>query len=258
VPKGRSVKGLNIPEGRKKCEDDGVKRFLAAMLKLVIALAIGLGFFGLVTSGMACGPSFQAIYEGNARFEHCYALEENGQTVVNDKVDCWRDWSEHYTYGQTRDRISYATARYVALSQSTSAPTDEAMMMGAPGMTPRQSTITAPAPTNAFAPPPKVLDDLDGSMSTRAPRPSEQPTVLGSGADSGTSAAKIAAVVALPGQALPGQDCTNGCSTKLRDCNDACSTPTADAAAGAAKSKTAACTACEKTYRGCMRACFSK
>ena len=78
----------------------------------------------LLTSMLGCGPSFHAIYEGNARFEHCYALEENPQTGMKDRADCWRDWSEHYTYGQTRDRIQYATARYVALSQAPNVPTE--------------------------------------------------------------------------------------------------------------------------------------
>ena len=95
-------------------------------MRRFFAVILGIGAF---SAALACGPSFQAIYEGNARFEHCYALEENGQTPMIDKSDCWRDWSEHYTYGQTRDRIHYATDRYVALSQSTSAPTDEAMTM---------------------------------------------------------------------------------------------------------------------------------
>src|SRR5262245_15726431 len=93
--------------------------------------------FALVSAASAalaaCGPSFQVIYEGNSRFEHCYALEENPQASMPAKAACWRDWSEHYTYGQTRDRINYATARYVALSEAPNAPTDEALMMAAPG-----------------------------------------------------------------------------------------------------------------------------
>ena len=63
--------------------DDGVKRCLGVLLGLLGLL--------LVVGGMACGPSFQAIYEGNSRFEHCYALEENAQTAMHDKADCWRD-----------------------------------------------------------------------------------------------------------------------------------------------------------------------
>ena len=108
-----------------------------------IAPVVGAAGLGAVA---ACGPSFQAVYEGNARFEHCYALEENPQVSMPEKAACWRDWSEHYTYGQTRDRVHYATARYVALSEARDAPTDEALMMAAPGETPRRSTITAPAP----------------------------------------------------------------------------------------------------------------
>ena len=122
--------------------DDGVPR-LASLIVVASGAAAVIG----------CGPSFQAVYEGNARFEHCYALEENPQMAMPDKASCWRDWSEHYTYGQTRDRIQYAIARYVALSQAPRVPTDEALMMAAPGERPRVSTITAPAPTDAFATP---------------------------------------------------------------------------------------------------------
>ncbi len=35
------------------------------------ALCVSLATFAMA-AGLACGPSFQAIYEGNARFEHCY------------------------------------------------------------------------------------------------------------------------------------------------------------------------------------------
>ena len=178
---------------------------------------------------LSCGPSFQAIYEGNARFEHCYALEERQQTPLDEKADCWHDWSTRYTYGQTRDRINYATARYVALSQTI--PTDEAMMMAAPGMTQRTSNITAPAPTNAFAPPPKVLEMPDASVG-RPSRPSEIPVMVGTGGSSVDAGDGGPA----PGSApLPGTECAEGCSAKFR----ACGGP-----------------ACEKTYRACMRACM--
>jgi hypothetical protein len=205
----------------------------------------------MLVVGAACGPSFQVIYEGNARFEHCYALEENAQTLVPEKADCWRDWSEHYTFGQTRDRIHYATARYVALSQSTNVPTDEAMMMAAPGMTPRQSTITAPAPTNAFAPPPKVLEDYPDASAGKPPRPSERPVIVGSGppsVDAGPGSAGAG-----PSGVLPAADCGEGCARSFRECNATCASADAGVAAGA---KTATCVACEKSYKGCMRGCF--
>lgn len=222
MPDARSVKGPELPQ--KKCEDDGVKRFVGVLL--------GVAVLG---GALACGPSFQAIYEGNARFEHCYALEENAQTAMPEKADCWRDWSEHYTYGQTRDRIHYATARYVALSQSSNVPTDEAMMMAAPGMTPRQSVITAPAPTNAFAPPPKVLEDWGDASTGKAPRPSEVPTVVGVGGASTSVDAGPAPKPVPPPAPLPAADCGDGCKAKFRDCDGG---------------------QCDKTYRACMRGCF--
>jgi hypothetical protein len=179
----------------------------------------------------ACGPSFQAIYEGNARFEHCYALEERQEKPVTEKAECWHDWSERYTYGQTRDRIQYAIARYVALSQSANVPTDEAMMMAAPGVTPRVSTITAPAPTNAFAPPPKVLEG-----DAEPPRPLEKPRVVG------TPETPPAAPPPTP---LPSADCSATCNEGYRGCAGTC------VDAGPTK-----CAACDKTYRACMRGCF--
>jgi hypothetical protein len=209
-------------------------------VKRLLGVLLGTGILG---GALACGPSFQAIYEGNSRFEHCYALEENAQKGMQEKQDCWRDWSEHYTYGQTRDRIHYATARYVALSQSSNVPTDEAMMMAAPGMTPRQSTITAPAPTNAFAPPPKVLDEADGGLLGGRPlRPSEMTTtVIFAGAPTGPDASTSAIIVPLdasvapPPVRTPAEDCTDACAAKFRECKTG---------------------PCDKTYRTCMRACL--
>lgn len=63
-----------------------VKRFCGILLLSASAI-------GALGGALACGPSFQAIYEGNARFEHCYALEENAQTGMREKAECWRDWS---------------------------------------------------------------------------------------------------------------------------------------------------------------------
>jgi len=200
---------------------------------LAVAIAGGAG---------ACGPSFQAVYEGNARFEHCYALEENPQVAMPEKASCWRDWSERYTYGQTRDRIHYATARYVALSEARELPTDEAMMMAAPGEAPRLSTITAPTPTNAFAPPPKVLDDGGQLRSSNvySGDPSNVPMSLLDAAPAAPGASAGAARRADP---LPANACADGCASDFRSCTAACD-------AGPK------CDGCNKTYKTCMRGCF--
>jgi hypothetical protein len=208
------------------------------MIDLMGAARAGVGLF-VAAALTACGPSFQAIYEGNARFEHCYALEENPQASMPDKAACWRDWSERYTYGQTRDRIHYATARYVALSEARNIPTDEALMMAAPGETPRRSTITAPAPTNAFAPPPKVLAPSDSVVA--ASRPESPPNTPVLAVDAGASALMTAV-------ALPATTCTDRCAGDFQSCNGGCQ--------GDAGTPKKACQTCLKTYRACMRDCF--
>ncbi len=199
----------------------------------------------LATGLVACGPSFQAIYEGNARFEHCYALEENPQAPMPTKAACWRDWSERYTYGQTRDRIHYATARYVALSQAPSLPTDEALMMAAPGEAPRLSSITAPAPTNAFAPPPKVLEAaaVEGPA---APDPSDVASIPVLGVDAGTPSDAARAPT------LPAASCMARCANGFQECSAKGECSGIDANAQRTKS----CEACPRTYRLCMRNCF--
>lgn len=203
----------------------------------------------------ACGPGFQAVYEGNSRFEHCYGLEETPQATMREKADCWRDWSDHYTYGQTRDRIQYAIARYVALSQAPNVPTDEALMMAAPGVTPRVSTITAPAPTNAFAPPPKVLDVDGGSgFVGLAPPPSAAGTAATAVAP--PSAAKAAAAPKDAGAALPEDRANARSELPGALCEDRCKSAFATCKDGAKPDAGDPARSCEPAYKKCMRGCF--
>jgi hypothetical protein len=193
------------------------------------ALAVVSGVVALACG--ACGPSYQALYEGDARFEHCYALEESGAVTMTQKRDCWRGWIVHFTYGQTRDRVEYAAARYRALARAPQAPTDEAMMEAAPGEG-RTTSITAPAPTSAFAPPPKTLEESPDGGDGNA-------VVTAGYADAGPG-------VVNEEQALqpPGSACTTGCDAAWSRCRDC------DAGAK--------CEACTATYKKCMRTCFAK
>jgi hypothetical protein len=189
-------------------------------------------------AALACGPSYQALYEGDARFEHCYALEETGAATMGQKRDCWHDWTHRYTYGQTRDRVEYAYARYNALSRAPQTPTDEAMMEAAPGEG-RSSAIAAPAPTSAFAPPPKVLDDPDAQAQTE-----ELPGYLdaGVGFDFGRDAA-----VAEP-------SCAGGCDDALAKCRESegCG---GDGGVPARAGRKIACAACARAYAKCEKKC---
>jgi hypothetical protein len=179
---------------------------------------------------VACGPSYQALYEGDARFEHCYALEEGGQASMPQKSECWRDWTARYTYGQTRDRIEYAAARLRALQRAPQAPTDEALMEAAPGEGRLLSNVDAPAPTSAFAPPP-------GVMAASSAHPEQ---TLPGYIDGGAGFVKEEAPAEPPGSA-----CGTSCDATWSRCKSTCG-------AGAK------CDGCARDYKRCMRSCFAK
>ena len=172
---------------------------------------------------MACGPSFQTMYENDARFEHCYALEE-GAASLQQKSDCWGDWTHNHTYGQTRDRVEYARNRREALLAVPDQPTDEAMMQAAPGETKAGDTAAAPTPTNAFAPPPK-LDSRDG------------------GSAPATTWIAEAGVAPAPVIRPPGAECIDECSASWNACRQNCGLK---------------CDGCDKNAKSCVSNCMTK
>ena len=201
--------------------------------------------FVLALLATGCGPSFQAIYEGDARFEHCYAMDDNPSTPLQTKSDCWSDWTKHYTYGQTRDRVEYAAMRFRALARVPNAPTDEAMMGAAPGEGATKSSLSAPAPTSAFAPPPKTEEVADaGSAALAASLP-------GAGAQppSGDAGAHKASV-----PEPPHATCLEGCGDTWQTCKAACAS--AAGPLGDTPRPPGACPACDRTYGRCAKGCF--
>lgn len=197
-------------------------------------------------AGTACGPSFQVVYEGDLRFEHCYALDENPNVLMQQKSDCWSDWLKHYTYGQTRDRVEFAAIRFRAISRAGALPTDEAIMGAAPGEA-AGTSLAAPAPTNAFAPPPQILVDNDGGATASLPlsalpiasaRPPDPARVAATPARSSKGGAPVGDA-ARP----PGAPCVESCGETWQSCRSACgSSP---------------CAACDSAYGRCAHACFS-
>lgn len=173
---------------------------------------------GAAASG--CGPSFQAVHDGEARFEHCYALDESPTEPIFRKAGCWDDWTQHYTYGQTRDRVQYAAQRQRALSRA-GLPTDEAMMGAAPGEGIATGGVAAPLPTSAFAPPPKTLETDAGAPSST------------------TAAPTVTAVPALPRSAAA--HCADECESASTSCRTEC--------------RGKKCDECDRTMKACLRKC---
>ena len=179
-------------------------------------------------SGLACGPSFQVVYEGDSRFEHCYALDENPNVLMQQKSDCWSDWISHYTYGQTRDRVEFAAVRYRAIMRAGALPTDEAVMGAAPGEGSGLS-VGAPGPTNAFASPPKTLEEDAGGAPAPAPWVAPPPPDVSSPSNP--------PVAPTPALMPPGAGCVDGCSEKWQACRTKCGS--------------SACNACDRAYGAC-------
>jgi hypothetical protein len=179
-------------------------------------------------AGVACGPSFQAVYEGELHFEHCYALD---QMNVGDeaKKDCWREWLRGYTYGQSNDRVEYAATRFSELSLDPTLPSEDTRDAGPRRPRRPESTVAAPMPTNAFAPPP--------NMSASEVR---DPAGASGAAKTTVDAGRPARVSSV--QLVPGAECLSTCEARWSGCREGC--------------KAGACDACDKTYRTCAPTCF--
>ena len=150
----------------------------------------------LASSGLvACGPSFQAVYECDVHFEHCYALDES-VVSADAKKECWRDWLHGYTYGQSRDRVEYGGTRYSQLSLDPTLPSEDV------SSTQSKRTVAAPVPTSAFAPPPNVSSDGHDA------RAGAQPTVAIS---------------------APGAECGDACAQRWTSCRSVCKDGACDA-----------------------------
>lgn len=210
------------------------------ILSPTFAAAVVFGGLGL---GIGCGPSYQVIHEGEARFEHCYALDESATATLTTKAACWDDFIRNHTYGQTRDRLAYAVRRRTLLQQVPELPTDEALMMAAPGGGAAQGNAT-PAPTNVYAPPPR----LQGEQSRDA----------GAGNNPNTIVSLPAAAAALPTAAgsanwvAPASSTASGISTPYDTCLKTCR----EGWDGCAATNKAGIPKCDATYKSCLRNCL--
>jgi hypothetical protein len=188
----------------------GVRSRLAALAIVATVASLAAG------GALGCGPSFQSIYEGDVRFEHCYAVDESQRAPGSEKLACWHDWLRTYTYGQTADRVEYAAARYHLLKTGDAPFALDALADGPTERPTARQTIGGPEPTSAFAPPPNV-----------APPP-----------PASTQRSEPMSVAARP----PGSECGDDCSRSWRECRQSC--------------KDGECSRCDASSRSCMSACF--
>ncbi len=189
-------------------------------------VALGAGFALAVVGVGGCGASFQAVYDGDVRFEHCYALDESSGISRDQKEECWRDWTKNYTYGQTRDKIEYAVSRRLALSRVAELPTDDATKQAAPGEGIRKNVITAPMPTSAFVPPPTTLPEAEAGQRAQGP----------------TKVSDLQRPQSVPQIRPPAAECTDECTKTWTGCKKDCVGAT--------------CDACDTSDKTCVLACM--
>jgi hypothetical protein len=171
----------------------------------------------LVWVACSCGPSYQAVNECDARFEHCYALDLTAGASPGNRRTCWREWLRGYTYGQSRDRVEYAATRLSQLSLESTVPREG--LPNSRSSADAASNAPLPIPTNAFFPPPNVAEIATPTASSVAEK---SPAASASRA--------------------PGSECTDACVSQWRVCRDPCAGTT--------------CSACDGKYRACASACF--
>ncbi|HMJ54398.1 MAG TPA: hypothetical protein VK540_20090 [Polyangiaceae bacterium] len=187
-----------------------------------------------------CSPTYQSLYEGDVRFEHCYRVDEERQAPITDKLQCWRDWTRHYGHGQSRDRVGYALARERTLAQALAAGEQ-----AAPHRAAGPSQRTLPQPTDALAPSPRTMTAASAAAEAGAngePTSTGRPRSTGGAAAIGVGSA-AAPETSVPLVDAPGATCAGACGKTWTSCRQSC--------------KAIACrSTCDEGYRGCMRACF--
>lgn len=197
------------------------RRFTLAC-KGVAALA---GVLGWAAAAAGCGASYQSIYEGEVRFEHCYRLDEEPDIPLTQRRECWKEWTRFYTYGQTRDRLEYALKRQRELSGQIQNPGGSPVEAD-----PSESArLVAPAPTSPFEPPPHLHSAAHDAGTTEA------------GIDPKAIEALLAA-----NESAPGQRCMLGCLRSWHDCVGTCQ-----------KAEEPCRKTCDDGFRGCVSRCVT-
>lgn len=101
----------------------------------------------------ACGASYQYVYEGDVRFEHCYRLDADPSINSQTRLACWSEWTRGHTAGQTLDRVDYARRREAALRSGDPTPQGPTLLTGrTPAVTSQTFALNArPTPTAGTA-----------------------------------------------------------------------------------------------------------
>lgn len=188
----------------------------------------------------ACGPNYRYVYDGEAAFERCYALDYDQDATPSTRQQCWAAWLQSYSYGAGLDRVEYARMRSTPQGAAAASPDGAAASApGAPPAPPPASARPSAPEIDARMPPPSVRSaPLDGGAD-----PWGRAQISGGGNPVG--APPPTAAPAAPEAEPPGAACSTDCHEAWHGCGRRCA------------GNDAACVArCDDAYRECMRGCF--
>lgn len=170
-------------------------------------------FAAVLALASGCGPSFEAIQEGDLRFAHCDRLDLDPKIAPSHRLHCWREWRRVYTYGQTRDRVEYAQRR---IAEVLSGDRDPAFVLPDGTGVRRQDDVPA-APNPALSSPPPIV-------------PLPEPTESRDGDPVGVSTGCRSRCETTRADCAPGCESQptgcNACESSLQACLDNCKTRT--------------------------------
>lgn len=183
----------------------------------------------------ACGPNYRYVYDGEAAFERCYALDYDDAATAPTRQQCWSAWLQSYSFGAGADRIDYARAHANGQAPQPVAPP-------APrAMAPLPPAATVPA-MEPFAPPAGPLTSTPAMTQEAASAWRREQISVGGNA---VAAPPPTAAPAAPESEPPGASCATECHGTWHTCGTRCT------------GNDAACVArCDDGYRECMRGCF--
>jgi hypothetical protein len=163
---------------------------------------------------VSCGASIQAVYEGDVRFEHCMALDAQPEIKPTLRRACWDEWRKFYTFGQTRDRIEYASLRDRQLNGASDF--DEGEWQSSKAADPS----AVPEPTSALAPPPMLIAVVDAGAVDASPAP--QDAAIDSALPAATCMAECEQAWGSCLRECKTDPCEKACAVKYKRCMKRC------------------------------------
>lgn len=169
-----------------------------------MAMALGAASLG-------CGASYQSIYEGDVRFEHCYRLDNDVRVATHERLACWSDWSARHTAGQTRDRVEYGRARERALREGD-------------GRLAGPTEVVVPARQAAALQAAQPVQPAQPSQPAQTTPPQRAPQALGdTGGATGAPCLKACGqTLAQCASGCVGAECVKACNDSVQGCLRGC------------------------------------